>query len=90
MTHTVLKVFGTGQVTIPKKWRKKYNTNLFLAHEEDDKIILQPAASSPQAPISKKTSTKEYLKNLHITAFDNTTGKKYTKTTRKQFMDRIL
>ncbi|MDR1987812.1 MAG: AbrB/MazE/SpoVT family DNA-binding domain-containing protein [Candidatus Peribacteria bacterium] len=32
MNYT-LKLFNTGQVTLPKSWRDKYNTNNFLAIE---------------------------------------------------------
>jgi bifunctional DNA-binding transcriptional regulator/antitoxin component of YhaV-PrlF toxin-antitoxin module len=32
MTYT-LKLFNTGQVTLPKSWREKYNTKNFIALE---------------------------------------------------------
>lgn len=42
MKSTILKVFGTGQVTIPKKWREKFDTLHFKASMEGGKIILEP------------------------------------------------
>ncbi len=42
MSSTVLKIFGTGQVTIPKKWREKRKAKMYFAHEEGEKIVLEP------------------------------------------------
>uniref|UniRef100_A0A7C4R632 AbrB/MazE/SpoVT family DNA-binding domain-containing protein n=1 Tax=candidate division CPR3 bacterium TaxID=2268181 RepID=A0A7C4R632_UNCC3 len=41
--HTTLKLFGTGQVTIPKKWRDALKAKEFEAVINDDgEIILRP------------------------------------------------
>jgi len=40
-----LKMFGTGQVTIPKKWREKLGTKDFVATFEDDEITINPIGS---------------------------------------------
>lgn len=42
MDSTILKVFGTGQVTLPKKWRNKFRTKHFKALMDGKKIILEP------------------------------------------------
>lgn len=42
MNPTVLKVFGTGQITIPKRWRDAHNTNLYMAKDNGTNIILEP------------------------------------------------
>lgn len=42
MKSTILKIFGTGQVTIPKKWREKFDTLHFKASMEGGKIVLEP------------------------------------------------
>lgn len=42
MDPTILKLFGTGQVTLPKKWRKKFNTTHYKAVAEGDKLIITP------------------------------------------------
>ncbi len=48
MSTAVLKVFGTGQITIPKKWREKRKSNIFLAKEEGNKIILEPVEETEE------------------------------------------
>jgi bifunctional DNA-binding transcriptional regulator/antitoxin component of YhaV-PrlF toxin-antitoxin module len=44
MNYT-LKLFNTGQVTLPKSWRDKYNTNNFLAIETQKWLLIQPIVS---------------------------------------------
>ncbi|MFH1218255.1 MAG: AbrB/MazE/SpoVT family DNA-binding domain-containing protein [Candidatus Peregrinibacteria bacterium] len=39
---TTLKVFGTGQVTLPKAWRKQYNTDHFVAQETPQGLLIKP------------------------------------------------
>ena len=39
---TTVKMFGTGQITIPKKWREKIDTVDFLAKFKDEEIVLTP------------------------------------------------
>lgn len=41
MSYT-LKMFNTGQVTLPKKFRSKYNTNHYIAIEQDDGLLIKP------------------------------------------------
>lgn len=41
MNYT-LKVFNTGQITLPKKWREKYATKNFLARETKEGLLIQP------------------------------------------------
>ncbi|NDK07885.1 hypothetical protein EOM39_01405 [Candidatus Gracilibacteria bacterium] len=41
MNHT-LKLFNTGQITLPKSWRTKYNTKSFLAEETDKGLLIKP------------------------------------------------
>jgi bifunctional DNA-binding transcriptional regulator/antitoxin component of YhaV-PrlF toxin-antitoxin module len=42
MESTVLKLFGTGQVTLPKKWRTRFKTKYYTAVMEGDRLILAP------------------------------------------------
>jgi bifunctional DNA-binding transcriptional regulator/antitoxin component of YhaV-PrlF toxin-antitoxin module len=42
MNSTILKLFGTGQITLPKKWRTKFKTTHFKAVMEEDKLIITP------------------------------------------------
>ncbi|MBT6069292.1 AbrB/MazE/SpoVT family DNA-binding domain-containing protein [Candidatus Peregrinibacteria bacterium] len=39
--HT-LKMFNTGQITLPKSWRKKFNTKHFVAKETENGLLIQP------------------------------------------------
>lgn len=42
MQSTVLKLFGTGQVTLPKKWRTRFKTKYYTAVVEGNRLILSP------------------------------------------------
>jgi len=37
-----LKMFNTGQVTIPKKWRSQFQTARFIATETADGLLIRP------------------------------------------------
>lgn len=43
-TETTLKIFGTGQITIPKEWRKALNSDAIKAvfDEKTNSISLKP------------------------------------------------
>lgn len=41
MNYT-LKLFNTGQITIPKNWRKKFDTKNFIAEETDQGLLIKP------------------------------------------------
>ena len=41
MNYT-MKLFNTGQVTLPKKWRDKYPTKHFIAKEVSNGLLIQP------------------------------------------------
>lgn len=41
MNTTIIKSFGSGQITIPKKWRKT-ESPVYRAHTKGDNIILSP------------------------------------------------
>lgn len=41
MNYT-LKSFNTWQVTLPKTWRQKYDTKVFLAEETDKGLLIKP------------------------------------------------
>ncbi|MDR0282774.1 MAG: hypothetical protein LBI53_05870 [Candidatus Peribacteria bacterium] len=41
MNYT-LKLFNTGQVTLPKTWRSKYATEHFLATETKHGLLIKP------------------------------------------------
>ena len=39
---TISKATTKGQITIPKKWRDKFNTNQFIISEKGDKLEIKP------------------------------------------------
>jgi len=39
---TTLKLFGTGQVTLPKAWRDKFKTDHFIAQETSQGLLIKP------------------------------------------------
>ncbi len=45
MTYT-LKSFNTGQITLPKAWRSRFDTKIFLAEETDKWLLIKPLNDS--------------------------------------------
>ncbi|MFH1012418.1 MAG: AbrB/MazE/SpoVT family DNA-binding domain-containing protein [Candidatus Peregrinibacteria bacterium] len=41
MTYT-LKLFNTGQITLPKAWREQFDTKNFLAKETEEGLLIKP------------------------------------------------
>ena len=41
---TILKEFGRGQVTLPKKWRERFNTKVYVAKETSQGLLIVPFA----------------------------------------------
>lgn len=37
-----LKLFNTWQITLPKTWRDRYDTKVFLAEETDRWLLIKP------------------------------------------------
>lgn len=42
MNSYTLKMFNTGQVTLPKSWRDKWNTKHFIAKETKNGLLIEP------------------------------------------------
>jgi len=42
----VVKSFGTGQITLPKKWRDQFSTQFFEVSIQKDKLIIVPLQST--------------------------------------------
>ena len=55
MTYT-LKLFNTGQITLPKKWREKYNVKNFIAIETEEWLLVKPL-------LEEKKSKTYYYEN---------------------------
>ena len=41
MTHT-LTMFNTGQITLPKSWRERFNTKHYIAEETEEGLLIKP------------------------------------------------
>ncbi len=39
---TILKLFGRGQITLPKKWRERFDTNMYIAKETSQGLLVVP------------------------------------------------
>ncbi|MCK5610879.1 hypothetical protein KAR91_53895 [Candidatus Pacearchaeota archaeon] len=38
----ILKEFGRGQITLPKKWRERFHTNVYIAKETSQGLLIVP------------------------------------------------
>ena len=38
----ILKEFGRGQITLPKKWRERFNTSVYVAKETSQGLLIVP------------------------------------------------
>ena len=43
---TILKEFGRGQVTLPKKWRERFNTKVYIAKNTSQGLLIIPFTES--------------------------------------------
>jgi bifunctional DNA-binding transcriptional regulator/antitoxin component of YhaV-PrlF toxin-antitoxin module len=39
---SILKEFGRGQVTLPKKWRDRFGTKVYIAKETSQGLLITP------------------------------------------------
>lgn len=39
---SILKEFGRGQITLPKKWRDQFKTNVYAARETSQGLLIVP------------------------------------------------
>ncbi len=42
MNTYTLKMFNTGQITLPKAWREKFKTKHFIAEQTDKGLLIKP------------------------------------------------
>ena len=49
MNTYTLKMFNTGQITLPKAWRKKYKTKHFIAEQTKQGLLIKPILSGEDA-----------------------------------------
>lgn len=51
MSTYTLKMFNTGQVTLPSKWRKQFDTKLFVGKETPEGLLIQPLQESQEGVV---------------------------------------
>jgi AbrB family looped-hinge helix DNA binding protein len=52
---TILKTTSKGQITIPAKWRKKFDTNQFVATLSEDSLEIRPLIIKSEKRVSELT-----------------------------------
>lgn len=69
--QTILKIFGTGQITIPKRWRNFFNSDTLKAvfDEASEKISIKPI-KMVELEDTQWVSAKKLKQNLAETDFD--------------------
>lgn len=70
MKSVIIKQFGSGQITIPKKWRDEIKANAYRAKRRGDEIILSPFEEevifdAARDNEGKPISAKDFLKTLN-------------------------
>ncbi len=59
---SILKEFGRGQVTLPKKWRDRFNTKVYIAKETSQGLLIIPfqdeSVQVNEQQLKKETESK--------------------------------
>ena len=60
---TTLKMFGTGQVTLPKAWRERFQTRRFIARAEGKRLVIEPLdLEAPETALLTRNPSLAFLK----------------------------
>ena len=51
MRQYFLKMFNTGQITLPKQWRDKFPTKNFVVEETKDGLLVKPLLPKESEPV---------------------------------------
>lgn len=66
----LLKEFGRGQITLPKKWRDRFGTNVYIAKETSQGLLIIPftdeAVKVDEHKLKEETKSS---KATHTTSF---------------------
>jgi bifunctional DNA-binding transcriptional regulator/antitoxin component of YhaV-PrlF toxin-antitoxin module len=70
MNTAIIKTFGSGQITIPKKWRDDIKTSAYRARKRGNEIILSPfeeevVFDATRDNEGKPINAKDFLKALN-------------------------
>lgn len=64
---SILKEFGRGQITLPKKWRDRFNTSVYIAKETSQGLLIIPF--NDNAVKINEASLKDELENKELVGF---------------------
>ncbi len=66
----LLKEFGRGQITLPKKWRDRFGTNVYIAKETSQGLLIIPFTDDA-VKVDEKMLKEESKssKHKHTTSF---------------------
>lgn len=60
---TILKMFGSGQVILPKAWRKQFQTKRFIARVERKCLVIEPLdLEAPETALLTRNPSPAFLK----------------------------
>jgi len=59
-----LKMFNSGQVTLPKKWREQYDTHSFIAEETSEGLLIKPILAN----FTSEKSIEIFIENFKVQA----------------------
>jgi bifunctional DNA-binding transcriptional regulator/antitoxin component of YhaV-PrlF toxin-antitoxin module len=59
---SILKEFGRGQITLPKKWRERFNTEVYIAKDTSQGLLIIPLEDESikvdESKLKEETKTK--------------------------------
>ena len=63
---TPLKLFGKGQVTLPKEWRDKFETEYFLAEETPQGLLIKPLVKKTYYEIDEENFGLNFPRGIEV------------------------
>jgi len=71
-----LSMFNTGQITLPKKWRIRFDTTKFVAEETEEGLLIKPLVKNETVFYKNKKGFGLYCeKGLDVSSILNTIKK---------------
>ena len=61
---SILKEFGRGQVTLPKKWRDRFSTKVYIAKETSQGLLIVPFQDDSVKVNEDKLKTESETKTV--------------------------
>jgi bifunctional DNA-binding transcriptional regulator/antitoxin component of YhaV-PrlF toxin-antitoxin module len=61
---SILKEFGRGQITLPKKWRDRFDTKVYIAKETSQGLLIVPFRDEAVKVDEEKLKTESENKSF--------------------------